>query len=66
VGIFQQGQSNDGDGDVETVIGAVTEIGDAERQRARQASIVAQWSDERGVGPIPFPGTAYARACTTP
>jgi hypothetical protein len=60
VGIFQD------DDAIETVSGAVTEVGDAERERAKAARIVARWSDERGVGPIPFPGTAYARACTNP
>jgi hypothetical protein len=60
VGIFQE------DDVTETVTGAVTEVGDAERERAKAARIVAKWSDERGAGPIPFPGTAYARACTNP
>jgi hypothetical protein len=53
VGIFED----------ETVSGAVTEVGDGERERAAQAGIASKWMDDRGVGPIPFPGTAYARAC---
>lgn len=59
VGIFQT------DDVIETVSGAVSEVSDAERERARQARIAARWTDERGVGPIPYPGTAYARACLT-
>jgi hypothetical protein len=59
VGIFQAGE------DVETVSGAVTDVSDAERERARQARIADRWIDARGVGPIPYPGTAYARACLT-
>lgn len=49
--------------DDETLSGAVTEVGDGERARASAASISATWTDAGGVGPIPFPGTAYARAC---
>jgi hypothetical protein len=60
VGIFQ------GDGETEAVSGAVSEVSDAERERAKQARIADRWTDARGVGPIPFPGTAYARACLVP
>jgi hypothetical protein len=60
VGIFQY------DGETEAISGAVSEVSDAERERARQARIAARWTDERGAGPIPFPGTAYARACLVP
>jgi hypothetical protein len=60
VGIFQ---SDEG---VEAVSGAVSEVSDAERARTRDARIANRWTDERGVGPIPFPGTAYARACLVP
>jgi hypothetical protein len=49
--------------DDETLEGAVTQVGEAERARARAASISATWTDANGAGPIPFSGTAYARAC---
>jgi hypothetical protein len=47
----------------EVLYGAVTAVPDGARAEARGAPIVARWSDAKGVGPVPFPGMAYALAC---
>jgi hypothetical protein len=51
--------------DDETVVGAVTDVPESCRAQADQAAVVERWSDERGVGPIPFPGMSYAFVCAT-
>jgi hypothetical protein len=51
--------------DDETLVGAVTDVPERCRAQAAQGRVVATWTDERGVGPVPLPGMAYAFVCAS-
>jgi hypothetical protein len=50
----------------EILFGAVTLPCAPCAEAARHGQVAASWQDERGEGPLPFPGTAYALLCTDP
>lgn len=47
----------------EVLYGAVTEICDTCEESAAQGRITARWRDDRGEGPLPYPGTSYVLVC---
>ena len=49
--------------DDDVLFGAATHACDGCADAAAAAQVVDRWSDERGAGPIPFPGTTYAFLC---
>ncbi|MDB4983637.1 MAG: hypothetical protein JWM82_4389, partial [Myxococcales bacterium] len=51
--------------DDETLVGAVTDVPESCRAQAAAARVVASWTDERGVGPVPSPGMSYAFVCAS-
>jgi hypothetical protein len=51
--------------DNEAVVGAVTAVPDDCRARAAAGRVVASWTDERGVGPVPFSGMIYVFVCAS-
>ena len=47
----------------EVLYGAVTEVCETCEKTAEQGRIAARWRDDRGEGPLPYPGTSYALMC---
>ena len=52
--------------DDETFYAAVTKACDDCEESAKAGEVVERWFDERGEGPLPFAGTAYALMCLGP
>jgi uncharacterized protein YciI len=44
----------------ETLYAAVTKACDGCEEKAKAGTVADRWFDEKGEGPLPFPGTAYA------
>ena len=52
--------------DDETLYAAVTKACDDCAEKAKAGKVVDRWFDEKGEGPLPFAGTAYALMCLSP
>ena len=50
----------------ETLYAAVTKACDGCEEEAKAGLVVDRWFDEKGEGPLPFAGTAYALMCLGP
>jgi hypothetical protein len=52
--------------DDETLYAAVTNACDGCEEKAKAGKVADRWFDEKGDGPLPFAGTAYALMCLDP